>query len=85
MQSFTGTVAFITGAGSGIGRAARLILRGMERGKPRLVIGADGRLMELLGRYAPIRYPQMTYPVLRRVEPLIGAAVDGLAAVPKRE
>lgn len=60
-------------------RAARKILRGIERRKPRLVIGADGKIMDLLGRFAPDRYPQLTYPVLRRAEPLIGAAVERFA------
>jgi NAD(P)-dependent dehydrogenase (short-subunit alcohol dehydrogenase family) len=61
-------------------RAARKILAGIERRKARVVIGADGKFMDLLGRYAPARYPQLTYPLLRRVEPLIGEAVNSCAA-----
>jgi short-subunit dehydrogenase len=65
-------------------RAARKILHGIERGKARVVIGADGKFMDLIGRYAPARYPQLTFPVLRRVEPLIGEAVSSCAADPGR-
>jgi short-subunit dehydrogenase len=65
-------------------RAARRILAGVERRKARVVIGADGRLMDLLGRYAPNRYPEATYPFLRKVEPLIGDAVSSYAAGPGR-
>lgn len=61
-------------------RAARKILTGIERRKARVVIGADGKFMDLLGRYAPARYPQVTFPLLRRVEPLIGAAVEQAAS-----
>ena len=59
--------------------AARKIVRGIERENPRLVIGADGRLMDALGRFAPIRYPRITYPGLRRAMPLVRECVEGNA------
>jgi NAD(P)-dependent dehydrogenase (short-subunit alcohol dehydrogenase family) len=48
-------------------RAAEIIHRGVERGKPRIRIGADAVLLDWLARAAPARY----YDVLERLEPLI--------------
>lgn len=45
--------------------AAQQILRAAARGKPRLLIGTDARLLDLLLRFAPVAYPQ----VLKRLFP----------------
>ncbi|MFA5938420.1 MAG: SDR family NAD(P)-dependent oxidoreductase [Sinimarinibacterium sp.] len=37
--------------------AARVIIDGIERRRPRVLIGADARLMDRIQRWAPVRYP----------------------------
>ncbi len=48
-------------------RAAATIQRGVERGKDRILIGADAGMLSLLARAAPVRY----FNVIKRLEPLI--------------
>jgi NADP-dependent 3-hydroxy acid dehydrogenase YdfG len=49
-------------------RAAEIIQSGIERGDPRIRIGADAVLMDLIVRIAPVRY----YSVIERLEALGG-------------
>lgn len=48
-------------------RAAKLIHRGVERGKQRILIGPDARALSLLARLAPRRY----FDVVKALEPLV--------------
>lgn len=48
-------------------RAANTILTGVEKGRSRVLIGADAKAMDLLQRVAPTRY----FDVIKRLEPLI--------------
>jgi len=48
-------------------RAAEVILRGVERGRERILIGADARATDRLARVLPVRY----YDVIKRLEPLV--------------
>ena len=48
-------------------RAAATIQRGVERGKDRILIGADAGMLSLLARAAPVRY----FNVIKRLEPLV--------------
>jgi NAD(P)-dependent dehydrogenase (short-subunit alcohol dehydrogenase family) len=48
-------------------RAAAIIVRGVERGSPRVRVGADAIAVDLLQRLAPRRY----FDVIKRIEPLL--------------
>ncbi len=48
-------------------RAAEVILGGVEKGRERILIGADARLADRLVRTLPVRY----YDVMKRLEPLV--------------
>ena len=61
-------------------KVARCIVRGIARGQARLVIGPDGFLFDMLGRFAPTAYPRLTLPVMRFLEPRMLQAVNTLAA-----
>lgn len=45
--------------------AARVIIDGIERRRPRVLIGADARLMDRIQRWAPVRYPAALRALLR--------------------
>ncbi|MBB3045988.1 NADP-dependent 3-hydroxy acid dehydrogenase YdfG [Litorivivens lipolytica] len=47
-------------------RAAEIILRGVEKGKPRVLIGRDAILLDLLQRFLPGLYDRLTVPVSLR-------------------
>lgn len=57
-------------------RAARIIHKGVDRGKARILVGPDAYVFEALSRIAPTHY----YDLLTRAEPYLrgrrGAAVD---------
>jgi NADP-dependent 3-hydroxy acid dehydrogenase YdfG len=46
-------------------RAAEIIHRGVERGNPRIRVGGDAVLLDVIARLAPVRY----FDVLERIEP----------------
>jgi short-subunit dehydrogenase len=48
-------------------RAAKIIVRGVERGRGRVLVGIDAYGIDLLQRLAPERY----FDVIKRLEPLI--------------
>lgn len=48
-------------------KAAETICRGVERGKSRILIGADAVFLSVLARAAPVRY----YDVIKRFEPYV--------------
>ena len=48
-------------------RAARIIQKGLEAGKDRILIGPDATVSSLLVRAAPVRY----FDVIKRLEPLV--------------
>lgn len=45
--------------------AARVIIDGIERRRPRVLIGADARLMDRIQRWAPVRYPAALRALLK--------------------
>ncbi|MEQ1439244.1 SDR family NAD(P)-dependent oxidoreductase [Fontimonas sp. SYSU GA230001] len=45
--------------------AARVIIDGIQRRRPRVLIGADARLMDRIQRWAPVRYPAALRALLR--------------------
>ncbi len=47
--------------------AARVIVRGMERRSPRVLIGADALVIDTVQRLAPVRYPDVFGAVAKRV------------------
>ncbi|MAY36166.1 MAG: acetoin dehydrogenase [Spongiibacteraceae bacterium] len=47
-------------------RAAQIILRGVEKGKPRVLIGRDAVFLDLLQRFLPGLYDRVTVPVSLR-------------------
>ena len=49
------------------GARRREIQRGVERGKDRILIGADAGILSLLARSSPVRY----FNVIKRLEPII--------------
>ncbi len=53
-------------------RAAEVIVDGVERGRARILIGADARVFDILARVTPSRY----YDVLERGQALIERAQD---------
>jgi NADP-dependent 3-hydroxy acid dehydrogenase YdfG len=48
-------------------KAAKIIVRGVERGKDRILIGPDAVMLAALLRVAPVRY----YSILKRLEPIV--------------
>lgn len=55
-------------------QAARAILRGVERDRPRILVGADARILDLLVRLLGPRYLGLVSRVARRVMPEAGIA-----------
>jgi hypothetical protein len=48
-------------------KAAKIIHKGIEAGRPRIRVGPDAYLFDLLARFAPNRY----YDVIERLESLL--------------
>ena len=48
-------------------KAAEIIVRGVERGRGRVLVGSDARFVDLLQRLVPERY----FDVVRRIEPFV--------------
>jgi NAD(P)-dependent dehydrogenase (short-subunit alcohol dehydrogenase family) len=48
-------------------KAAKIIVRGVERGRGRVLVGSDARAVDLLQRLVPERY----FDVVERIEPLV--------------
>ncbi|MEA2469249.1 MAG: hypothetical protein QOE38_247, partial [Thermoleophilaceae bacterium] len=48
-------------------KAAAIIVRGVERGRGRVLVGSDARVVDLLQRLLPERY----FDVVERIEPLV--------------
>jgi NAD(P)-dependent dehydrogenase (short-subunit alcohol dehydrogenase family) len=48
-------------------KAAEIIVRGVERGRGRVLVGSDARFVDLLQRLVPERY----FDVLKRLEPFV--------------
>ena len=48
-------------------KAARIIVRGVERGRGRVLVGSDAHFVDLLQRLAPERY----FDVIKRIEPFV--------------
>jgi NAD(P)-dependent dehydrogenase (short-subunit alcohol dehydrogenase family) len=46
--------------------AARVIVDGIERRRPRVLIGADAKLLDRIQRWAPVGYPSILGALLRR-------------------
>jgi butyryl-CoA dehydrogenase len=59
--------------------AAAQMISGMEKRKARCIIGSDGRLTDFVARLIPGSYPKLFFPLIRRLEPRLGEAVDRLA------
>jgi hypothetical protein len=50
-------------------RAAKTILRGVERGRPRVLVGLDARLLDVLVRLTGSGYQRMTAAAAKRSMP----------------
>lgn len=50
-------------------RAAQVILRGIEAGRPRVLVGADAKILDLLVRVAGARYQRLVAMAARRSAP----------------
>jgi NAD(P)-dependent dehydrogenase (short-subunit alcohol dehydrogenase family) len=48
-------------------KAARIVVDGVEAGKPRILVGADAKVVDLLVRLVPRQYPRLTALVERRL------------------
>ena len=48
-------------------KAARIIVRGVERGRGRVLVGSDAHFVDLLQRLVPERY----FDVIKRIEPFV--------------
>jgi NAD(P)-dependent dehydrogenase (short-subunit alcohol dehydrogenase family) len=59
--------------------AAGRIIRGVERGRSRVVIGLDGHLFDIAGRFLPVSYQKLILPLLRWADPRMIEAMDALA------
>jgi short-subunit dehydrogenase len=59
-------------------RAAARVIKGIEQGRARIVIGLDGRLFDVASRVAPVSYHKAILPLLQRFEPRMLEAIDGL-------
>jgi NAD(P)-dependent dehydrogenase (short-subunit alcohol dehydrogenase family) len=55
------------------------IIRGVEQGRARVVIGLDGYLFDIASRLLPVSYQKLILPVLGRVDPRMVEAIDALA------
>jgi NAD(P)-dependent dehydrogenase (short-subunit alcohol dehydrogenase family) len=49
-------------------KAARIIVDGVEAGRPRVLVGADAKALDLLVRALPARWPAVAGAALRRLE-----------------
>ncbi|HMN52741.1 MAG TPA: SDR family NAD(P)-dependent oxidoreductase [Sphingopyxis sp.] len=58
-------------------RAAALIVRAVEKGKPRLLIGGDAVFGDLLARLAPARYGHVLRPLMGGMREHVGSMVRG--------
>ncbi|MGB0219831.1 MAG: SDR family NAD(P)-dependent oxidoreductase [Sinimarinibacterium flocculans] len=47
--------------------AARVIIDGIERRRPRVLIGADAKLLDRIQRWAPVNYPRILGALLKRL------------------
>jgi short-subunit dehydrogenase len=47
--------------------AARIIVDGVEAGRPRILVGNDARLVDAIVRLLPARYPRIAVALARRV------------------
>ncbi len=59
--------------------AAARIIRGVEQGRARVIIGRDGHLFDISSRLLPVGYQKLILPLLRRFEPRMLEAIDKLA------
>lgn len=50
-------------------QAARIVLNGVEAGKPRILVGNDAKVVDLLVRLFPARYPRIAARMQRRASP----------------
>ena len=48
-------------------QAARIVVDGVEAGKPRILVGSDAKLVDLLVRLAPRRYPKLAALLERKL------------------
>ena len=48
-------------------QAARIVIDGVEADKPRILVGSDARLLDLIVRLAPRRYPKLAALVERKL------------------
>jgi len=48
-------------------QAARIVVNGVVAGKPRILVGGDAKLVDLLVRLVPGQYPRLTAPIERRL------------------
>jgi len=55
------------------------IVRGVEQGRARVVIGLDGHLFDISSRFLPVSYQKLILPLLRRLDPRMVEAMDALA------
>ena len=46
--------------------AARAIVRGIKKKGKRVRIGIDAKLIDLLARFLPVRYPAIVIPLFRK-------------------
>ena len=49
------------------GQAARIIVDGVEAGRPRILVGNDARLVDAIVRLLPARYPRVAVALERRL------------------
>ena len=48
-------------------RAARIIVDGVEAGRPRILVGKDAKVVDALVRLLPARYPRLALALERRL------------------
>jgi NAD(P)-dependent dehydrogenase (short-subunit alcohol dehydrogenase family) len=48
-------------------QAARIVVDGVEAGRPRILVGSDAKLVDLIVRLAPRRYPKLTALLERKM------------------
>lgn len=66
MRDYNDKVAAITGAGSGIGRAAETILKAVQRKARRVLVGPDAMILDKLQRLLPSGYGRILRHLLSR-------------------